>query len=69
MKCTFCGFVFNEKAAGVACRACPMSRGCDMIRCPNCGFELPVEPDWLRKLINMLKGRKHDPDRKSGRDS
>ncbi len=57
MKCALCGFEYNEEEAIKACAGCPMSRGkCKFQRCPNCGYETPLEP----KLIKFLKklGRK-----------
>ena len=50
-ECPLCGIDFE----GTECRsACPMSRGCDMVRCPRCGYEF-VESgrfvDMLRRWI------------------
>jgi Fe2+ transport system protein FeoA len=50
-ECPLCGTDFT----GAECRsACPMSRGCSMIRCPHCGYEF-VESgrfaDMLRRWI------------------
>jgi hypothetical protein len=59
MKCSLCGFEFNESDAGAACRGCVMSKGCGLVRCPNCGFEMPKEPGWLRALLERKK-RKHE---------
>lgn len=56
MKCTVCGFEFNEKNAQESCKSCPMMKGCKLIRCPNCGFETPPEPKWLKCPGN--EGRK-----------
>jgi hypothetical protein len=53
-----CGHEFDERQAGAACRACPMSRGCGLIRCPNCGFESPRMPGWLQRLLSRLSARK-----------
>ncbi len=52
MKCTFCGFEFNENEAEDACRGCPIKK-CDMSKCPNCGYEILPEP----KLIKFLRRR------------
>lgn len=52
MKCPLCGFEYNEEDGIKACAGCPMSRGkCKFQRCPNCGYEIPLEP----KLIKFLK--------------
>lgn len=50
-ECPLCGTDFQ----GAACHsACPMSRGCTMVRCPHCGYEF-VESgrftDMLRRWI------------------
>jgi len=53
MKCSFCGHEFSSGEAETACRSCPLVKGCHLIRCPQCGFEMPPEPKliaWLRKF-------------------
>jgi len=53
MKCGFCGYEFNSEEAETACRSCPLVKGCRLVRCPQCGYEMPPEPKlvaWLRKL-------------------
>ena len=50
MKCTLCGCEFNEESADRACKGCSAMKGCKLIRCPNCGFETPAEPKWLKKF-------------------
>lgn len=40
--CSLCGYSFD--AAGLACHtSCPMSAGCHIICCPNCGYQVPDE--------------------------
>ncbi len=64
MKCTLCGYTFDENEAPRSCKGCPIMKGCKLIRCPNCSFETPREPRlpaWLSpaggqaKLIKYLK--------------
>ncbi len=50
MKCSLCGFEFNERQSEGRCKSCPMMRGCKLIKCPNCGFETPPEPKWIKYL-------------------
>ncbi len=50
MKCSLCGFEFNEKDAKSSCSGCYLARGCELIRCPNCGFEMTPEPKWIKNL-------------------
>ena len=45
MKCTFCGYVFDPACAPVTCQGCFLKKGCDLIQCPNCRFELVAEPE------------------------
>lgn len=55
MKCTLCGHLFNEKMADRACSGCSMMKGCKLIKCPNCGFETPPEPKWLKDLLKRRR--------------
>ncbi len=48
MKCSLCGFNFNEEKAEAGCAGCGLIKKCGLIKCPNCGFETPVEPKWLK---------------------
>jgi rubredoxin len=58
MKCSLCGFVFDEAKAQDGCKHCPSLGACKLIRCPNCGYETPPEPKWLKTLFG--KGKKSD---------
>ena len=58
MKCPFCGRDFDEEQAAAACRKCTLFGGCKMLRCPNCGYESPPEPAWIRRIKE--RRRKHD---------
>ena len=42
MKCSFCGYEFNETNA-TGCESCPLQTNCGKIKCPHCGFEMPRE--------------------------
>ncbi len=50
MKCALCGYVFDENEAPQSCKGCPIMKGCRLIRCPNCSFETPREPRWVKYL-------------------
>jgi hypothetical protein len=39
MTCPMCGTRFDP-AAHVACQACPLNRGCQLVCCPQCGYEM-----------------------------
>jgi len=57
MKCVFCGYEYSEDQAVCSCKGCPVSKGCSLMKCPNCGYETPAEPGWLKKLTER---RGHD---------
>lgn len=61
MKCGLCGYEFNEKEAEGACENCLIMKGCRLIKCPNCGFEAPPEPKWLKYF---KKERKSDENKR-----
>ena len=49
-ECTLCGLDF----VGDECRpACPLARGCPMIRCPRCGYEF-VEVRRRPPVVTLL---------------
>jgi len=56
VKCTLCGYEFNEKDAERACKGCPVAKGCALLKCPNCGFEMAAEPRWLKNLMKKREG-------------
>ncbi len=56
MRCKICGHVFDESEKSNACKGC-LVHNCNMIRCPNCGFEqLPESTTELKlgKFISTL---------------
>lgn len=57
MKCTLCGYEFDEKKAQAACSGCSLVKKCDLIRCPNCNFEMIPEPAWLKKLREWRRNK------------
>lgn len=54
MKCGLCGNEFDETSGKASCPSCPVSRGCNLLKCPNCGYEMPVTPVWLEKIRNIF---------------
>ncbi len=55
MKCPLCGLEFKEEEGASHCRGCPLARSCGLIRCPNCGYEVPLEPKLLRAFKKWRK--------------
>ncbi|WP_456330858.1 hypothetical protein [Fervidibacter sacchari] len=56
--CQLCGFQFPvEEARATVCQSCPLRGGCRLlIKCPNCGYEMPLvkTPDWLGNLMSRI---------------
>ena len=66
MKCSMCGLEFSEKEGKNACASCVM-KGCGMIKCPNCRYEIPLEAGSLTsfkrgiaKLKRLIKREKFE---------
>jgi hypothetical protein len=57
--CSLCGLDFT----GSMCHsACPFSRGCEMVRCPRCGYEFVDESAVVRFVASLFRRReKKDP--------
>lgn len=51
--CALCGarFTHGEKVCG----SCPLNRGCDVVRCPNCGYQFPRESAIVRWVTRLLR--------------
>jgi DNA-directed RNA polymerase subunit RPC12/RpoP len=54
MKCSLCGHEFHENDVRAGCSYCRIVKKCDLIRCPNCNFEMAPEPKWIKKLKKYL---------------
>lgn len=58
MKCALCGLEFEEKEAQKACRGCALAANCRLVRCPNCGYESPLEPEFLKRIKKWRRPKK-----------
>jgi predicted Zn-ribbon and HTH transcriptional regulator len=58
VRCQLCGFEFEEGQAAGGCAACSLRGGCGLIRCPNCGYEWPREPEWLARMKKLWRKEK-----------
>jgi len=58
MRCALCGYLLRSAERAVACKRCPIARGCRLIRCPACGYEWPEESPLIRWLTQHLQTRK-----------
>jgi hypothetical protein len=55
--CALCGARY-ALAEGRACRpGCPLGRGCDLLRCPFCGYETPAPTPLTRWLDRWIRGK------------
>jgi rubredoxin len=53
--CGFCGAEFEEDRGQPTCEACPLSKACGFVRCPECGYENPRSPGWLDRVKEWLR--------------
>jgi len=58
MKCPLCGLEFDEKAAEKACSGCVLAKSCNSVKCPNCGYESPLESKLIKKIKEWRNKRK-----------
>jgi len=55
VNCPLCGKeTENER---MACAGCPMSSGCGLLKCPNCGYEFPKESKIVKYFSGLFKGK------------
>ncbi|MFQ6097276.1 MAG: hypothetical protein ACE5O2_06060 [Armatimonadota bacterium] len=58
MTCPFCAYEFREAEGEKACRSCSLVGGCQRVKCPRCGYEVPKEPGSLKALRRWLSRRR-----------
>jgi len=56
MECPFCGYKFDENRNVDTCQGCPLGGNCNLVKCPNCGYEMPRQSRLL-KTLRALKRR------------
>jgi Fe2+ transport system protein FeoA len=54
-----CGYQFDPEAHA-SCQSCPIQKGCHLVCCPNCGFEMvnihqSVIAQFVTRLLPKLK--------------
>lgn len=55
--CGLCGTAFTH--GGVVCGSCPMNAGCDLVKCPHCGYQFPRGSrilDLGRRVVRWIRG-------------
>lgn len=57
-QCALCGERFTHGT--LVCVSCPMNAGCEVVKCPSCGFQFPRRSrvvDLARRLLGAGKRR------------
>ena len=54
--CPLCGTHYSETEGRVCHSACPLQRGCQLLGCPACGYEVPA-PTRLTRLLSRCFGK------------
>ena len=52
--CGLCGLRFTHGER--VCASCPIHAGCELVRCPNCGYQFPRESKLVRWVTGVLRG-------------
>ncbi len=60
MKCAFCGYEFEEEEGIAGCQGCTLAGSCNMVRCPNCGYDNPGESHLATLLKKWREKRDGD---------
>ncbi len=64
MRCPLCGYQFREEGGKTTCKGCPIAGACHMVKCPNCGYDVPTEPGLI-KAFKAWRKRVNGTGRKS----
>jgi len=54
--CPLCGARFTHGT--LVCTSCPLNVGCEIVKCPSCGYQFPRRSrlvDWARRLIKRVE--------------
>ena len=57
--CALCGARFGH--GHLACSGCPLAAGCEIVRCPNCGYQFPRSSAIVDRLARWAKRLKEWP--------
>jgi uncharacterized protein (DUF2225 family) len=66
--CPVCGTSFDPEGRS-ACQACPLQHGCELVRCPQCGFETvdPQQSSLVRFTQRLFSKKEKDTGQASSR--
>ena len=54
--CSLCGSRFTHGT--MVCTSCPLNAGCDIIKCPNCGYQFPRSSklvEWAKRMTRRVR--------------
>lgn len=58
MVCSLCGHKFDP-SDNQACSSCPLNKGCQLVCCPSCGYEMvDVQQSGTVRMVRRLFSRK-----------
>jgi len=52
--CPLCGARYSEEEGRTCHAGCPLERGCQLLACPRCGYEVPAPSRLTRWLARWL---------------
>lgn len=54
LTCPICGHIFDPQS-NRACQSCPFQKGCELVCCPACGFEMvDASQSTLARIASRL---------------
>ena len=59
--CPMCNKTFDDDEARKECKSCALFGGCKMLKCPNCGYEMPQET----RLVKAIRKWRSDKNARS----
>ena len=54
--CPLCGTHYSEAEGRKCYSGCPLQRGCQLLACPACGYEVPA-PTRITRLLSRWLGK------------
>ncbi len=57
--CPVCGFVFNP-GENQACPSCPLKSKCQVVCCPNCGYQTVVRAEFTDFIARLFPKAKEE---------
>jgi hypothetical protein len=55
VKCAYCQREFEAGQARQSCKGCLAAGGCRKVQCPYCGYEMPMEPRWIQRILRRRR--------------